>query len=95
MFKEIVRGVGSGTTANVQSWDADTRVLLVNNVSGDFIEGETVVGIGTTMLGSNATYAVKSVSGQDDTDLYGDNTPFETQADGILDFSETNPFGEF
>ncbi len=95
MFKEIVRGVGSGTTANVQSWDADTRVLLVNNVSGDFIEGERVVGIGTTMLGSNATYAVKSVSGQDDTDLYGDNTPFETQADGILDFSETNPFGEF
>ena len=50
MFKEIVRGVGSGTTANVQSWDADTRVLLVNNVSGDFIEGERVVGIGLSLI---------------------------------------------
>ena len=95
MFKEIVRGVGSGTTANVQSWAADTRVLLVNNTSGDFIEGERVVGIGTTMLGSNAIYIIKTISGQDDTDLYGDNTPFETQADAILDFSEKNPFGEF
>ena len=95
MFKEIVRGVGSGTTALVQSWDADTRILLVNNVSGDFIAGERVVGIGTTLNGSDATYIVKNVSDQDDTDLYGDNTPFETQADAILDFSETNPFGEF
>ena len=95
MFKEVVRGVGSGTTALVQSWDADTRILLVNNVSGDFIAGERVVGIGTTLNGSDATYIVKSVSDQDDTDLYGDNSPFETEADSILDFSESNPFGEF
>jgi len=95
MFKEVVRGVGSGTTALVQSWDADTRILLVNNVSGDFIAGERVVGIGTTLNGSDATYIVKSVSDQDDTDLYGDNSPFETEADSILDFSENNPFGEF
>ena len=60
-----------------------------------FLEGERVVGIGTTMLGSNAIYIIKTISGQDDTDLYGDNTPFETQADAILDFSEKNPFGEF
>lgn len=95
MFKEVVRGVGSGTTALVQSWDADTRILLVNNVSGDFLEGERVVGIGTTLHGSDADYIVKTVSDQDDTDLYGDNSPFETEADAILDFSETNPFGEF
>ena len=94
-FKELVRGVGSGTTAFVQSWDADTRILLVNNLSGDFVEGETIVGIGTTLNGSDARYVVKSVSDQDDTDLFGDNTTFETNADAILDFSESNPFGEF
>ena len=48
------------------------------------------------MNGSDTAYIVKTVSdGQDDTDLYGDNSPFESEADAILDFSETNPFGEF
>ena len=96
LFKEMVRGVGSGTTAFVQSWDRDDRILKVTNLSGSFIEGEKIVGIGTTMNGSDTAYIVKTVSdGQDDTDLYGDNSPFESEADAILDFSETNPFGEF
>ena len=96
LFKEMVRGIGSGTTAFVQSWDRDDRILKVTTLSGDFIEGEKVVGIGTTMNGSDTAYIVKTVSdGQDDTDLYADNSPFETEADSILDFTETNPFGEF
>ena len=95
LFNELVRGVGSGTTAYVQSWDWDARVLKVVSASGDFVVGETVVGIGTTMLGSDAQYVVKTVSDQDDTDLYGDNSPIESNADSIIDFSEDNPFGEF
>ncbi len=95
LFKELVRGVSTGTTAYVQSWDYDTRILKVTNISGNFIEGEKVVGIGTTMNGSDAAYIVKSASEQDDTDLFADNTPFETEADAILDFTERNPFGEF
>ena len=95
LFKEMVRGVGSGTTAFVQSWDRDDRILKVTNLSGGFIEGEKVVGIGTTMNGSDTTYIIKTVSDQDDTDLYADNTPFESEADSIIDFSESNPFGEF
>ncbi len=95
LFKEMVRGVGSGTTAFVQSWDRDDRILKVTNLSGSFIEGEKVVGIGTTMNGSDTAYIVKTVFDQDTTDLYADNTPFESEADAILDFSETNPFGEF
>jgi len=95
LFKEMVRGVGSGTTAFVQSWDRDDRILKVTNLSGSFIEGEKVVGIGTTMNGSDTAYIIKTVSDQDTTDLYADNTPFESEADAILDFSETNPFGEF
>ena len=57
--------------------------------------GEAVVGIGTTQNGSDAKYIVKTVSTQDDTDAFNENTPFETEADSILDFSEINPFGEF
>ena len=95
LFKEMVRGVGSGTTAFVQNWDHNDRILKVTNLSGNFIEGEKVVGIGTTLNGSDAQYIVKSISNQDETDLFGDNNPFETEADAILDFSERNPFGEF
>ena len=95
LFKEMVRGVGSGTTAFVQSWDRDDRILKVTNLSGSFIEGEKVVGIGTTMNGSDTAYIIKTVSDQDTTDLYADNSPFESEADAILDFSESNPFGEF
>ena len=94
-YKEMIRGVGSGTTAFVQEWDFDDRVLKVTRPSGNFIVGEAVVGIGTTQNGSDAKYIVKTVSTQDDTDAFNENTPFETEADAILDFSEGNPFGEF
>ena len=93
LFKEMVRGVGSGTTAIVQSWDASDRILKVTNPSGTFVEGERVVGIGTTLNGSDAVYVVKSSSSVDD--LFGDNNPFESEGDQILDFTERNPFGEF
>ena len=79
LFKELVRGVSTGTTAYVQSWDWDDRILKVNNVSGNFLEGEKVVGIGTTMNGSDAQYIIKDVNNQDDTELYGENTPLETE----------------
>ena len=95
VYKEMVRGVGSGTTAFVQNWDFDDRVLKVTNPNGNFVIGEAVVGVGTTANGSDAKYIVKTVSTQDDTDAFNENTPFETEADSILDFSEINPFGEF
>ena len=57
--------------------------------------GESVVGIGTTLNGSDAKYVVQASTDQDETDTFNENTPFETQADAILDFTERNPFGEF
>jgi len=95
VYKEMVRGIGSGTTAFVQNWDFDDRILKVTNPSGNFVIGEAVVGVGSTAFGSDAKYIVKSVSSQDDTDAFNENTPFETEADAVLDFSEINPFGEF
>ena len=96
MFKELVRGVSTGTTAYVSDWDADTRILKVTNVGGvGFAQGESVVGIGTTLLGSDSEYIVKSVSDQDEYDNYNENIVVESEADSIIDFSEDNPFGDF
>ena len=96
MFKELVRGVSTGTTAYVSDWDADTRILKVTNVGGvGFAQGESVVGIGTTLLGSDSEYVVRSVSDQDEYDNYNENIVVESEADSIIDFTEDNPFGDF
>ena len=96
IFKEVVKGVSTGTTAIVSDWDRDTRILEVTRVaSPGFTIGEFVVGIGTTLNGSDAKYRVNTISDQDEVDTFADNEPFETQADSILDFTESNPFGEY
>ena len=95
LFKEMVRGVSTGTTAFVSDWDRDTRVLKVTTSSGTFLTGETVVGIGTTMNGSDSEYVILSKTDENDDDTFGDNLTVETEADAILDFSEDNPFGDF
>ena len=96
LFKELVRGVSTGTTAFVADWDSDDRILKVTNVAGSgFAPGETVVGIGTTMLGSDSEYIVRNVSDQDEYDNYNENIVVESEADSIIDFTEDNPFGDF
>ena len=50
-FKELVRGVSTGTTAIVADWDSDDRILKVTNVAGSgFAPGESVVGVGTALV---------------------------------------------
>ena len=96
MFKEMVRGVSTGTTAFVADWDSDDRILKVTNIAGSgFAVGESVVGIGTTLLGSDSEYIVKDVSDQDEYDTYNENIVVESEADSIIDFTEDNPFGDF
>ena len=95
-FKELVRGVSTGTTAIVADWDRNDIILKVTNVGGvGFAPGESVVGIGTTLLGSDSEYVVRSVSDQDEYDNYNENIVVESEADSIIDFSEDNPFGDF
>ena len=95
IFNEIIRGVSTGTTAYVNDWDYDTRILQVKTLNGSFIRGESVVGMGTTVGGSNANYKILSINTQDEYDDYADNIPIENEADEILDFSERNPFGDY
>ena len=96
LFREMVRGVSTGTTAYVESWDSDDRILKINNISGSgFAIGEAVVGIGTSNNGSDSKYIVQSTSEQDEYDPYNENILVESEADALLDFSEDNPFGDF
>jgi len=94
LFNEIVTGSRSGTTARVKSWDFDTKILkvsFVNNVaSKGFFPGETITG-----SISNAQYSVNTYSNWNPYDKYGDNLQIQTEAESILDFSESNPFGSY
>ena len=94
VFNEIVTGSRSGTTARVKSWDFDTKILkvsFVNNVTPNgFFPGETIVG-----STSSAQYSVNNYNNSNSYDKYGDNLQIQTEAESILDFSESNPFGSY
>ena len=88
IFNEVVTGAASSTTARVKSWDASTRELKVSITSGEFTVGEVITG-GT----SGATYEYQIVAATNDDDGFAENTPIQSAADDILDFTESNPFG--
>jgi len=94
-FNEIVTGQTSNTVARVKSWDQDDRILKISNVgigstTAGFLPGETLVG---TI--SSARYTVKSYVHDDTYDKYTQNDEIEEEADNLLDFTESNPFGEY
>ena len=94
IFNEIVIGARSQTEARVKSWDEDTRLLQIGNVgigstAAGFYPGEDIVG-----QESGATYAVSIFDPEDVNDKYNDASEFEFEADQILDWSQSNPFGQ-
>jgi hypothetical protein len=90
IFNEIVVGSKSKVRARVKSWDKDTNLLEVSITDGQFYPGELIVG-----TASSATYAVQQYESDDLYNKYEENREIETEADFILDFSETNPFGNY
>ena len=93
-FNEIVQGMRSGTQARVKSWDADTAILQVGNIgigttTTGFFPGEDIKG-----LTSGALFSVSNTD-DDTSDKYNEGDIFESEADLLIDFSETNPFGSF
>ena len=87
-FNEIVTGSQSGVTARVRSWNSTTNVLQVSNLSGEFIKGENIVG-----SASSASHYLRSIDVFPARDGYSANEEIEDEADEIIDFDETNPFG--
>jgi hypothetical protein len=94
MFNEEVVGSISETRGRVKSWDFDTKILKVSFVDNagtkEFYPGELLVG-----STSGATYSIQSYDTWDQYDKYSENIEIEHAADGIIDFSESNPFGTF
>lgn len=88
VFNELVTGSQSGVTARVKSWDSTTNILQVSQVTGQFIAGENIVG-----SASSASHYLRSIDVYAARDGYTDNDEIEEEADGIIDFDETNPFG--
>jgi hypothetical protein len=88
---ETVTGAVTNTTAEVKSWDNATRTLIVINRSGRFSSGETMTGDTSSAVWSTYTYnTINNVNSE-----YDQNVAIETDADAIIDFTQTNPFGEF
>ena len=93
-FNEVVQGMRSGTQARVKRWDADTGILQVGNVgigttTTGFFAGEDIKG-----LTSGALFSVANFD-DDTSDKYNEGDIFESEADLIIDFTESNPFGNF
>ena len=81
----------------VVSWNTTTRTLRLNDISG------SLAAVATTGESSGAIWSLSSTTdstGKADldqvlpTDPNADNLEFEVEADSILDFSESNPFGD-
>jgi hypothetical protein len=87
---EVVSGGTSNATGEVVSWNSTTRKLRLNNLTGEFIDGESIVG-----ATSGATFTVDILDSYSMGEIEGaQNKYFEDNGDIILDFTETNPFGE-
>lgn len=86
-YNENVIGKTSGTKAKVRSWNSKSKILSVYKVTGDFIMGEDIEGEKSKALYG---YIIPKV---DDDKNYSSNDEIQIQADEILDFSESNPFG--
>ena len=94
LFNEVVQGMRSGTQARVKSWDQDTGILQVGNVgigttTTGFFPGEDIKGLTSEALFSVTTFE------DDTTDKYNEGDIFESEADLLIDFTESNPFGSF
>ena len=93
----VYQGVSLATAtaqATVTGWDVGTKKLSINNIVGSFTPGVNVVeNVGV----DPAIYTfVELVQSTTVLDPEAQNIAIETIADaGIVDFTETNPFGEF
>ena len=90
-FNEEVVGQISNVAARVKNWNADTAILQVGIQTGTFSYGERILG-----MKSGANYELsRPGTASTTTDKYSQNEDFEFDADLILDFTESNPFGTY
>jgi hypothetical protein len=88
---ETVTGQTTGVTGEVSYWNRDTDVLTIINRTGNFLTGEILLG--------EDSQTSRNISEVDNLSMpnneYADNRYIEDAADGIIDWAEKNPFGEY
>ena len=97
-LRETITGSLSGTTAEIRDINFRTDIDLSNPPielfvainDGQFSAGEVITG-----SDSSASYILKSYDNDSYEESFDNNEEFETEADNILDFTESNPFGEY
>jgi len=89
-LSEVVTGEVSGATAFVASWDINNMQLRVYSSTGDFLQGENIVGSET-----GAKYNINLIAKHAASEPYSKNDEIEQAADLLIDFSEDNPFGTY
>ena len=98
IYNETITGQTTGVTAVVRDFRRDFATstidppinLRVALNTGKFGLGEVVVG-----SISSARYVVKSYDTESYDNPYDVNEEIETEADNIIDFTESNPFGSY
>ena len=97
VYNETITGSESSTTAIVKSWNVVTKVLEVSNITGTFTPGEELTGSESGAVYTLKTQNTDNLEDANDSDnkygKYEDNYNIENEADAIIDFTETNPFG--
>ena len=88
LINETLTGSVSNVTAKVKTWNYVTKSLQVYAITGSFVVGEILTG-----SESGAYYTVQSINTNNVIDTFAENIEIETEADSIIDFSESNPFG--
>ena len=90
-FNDVVTGSLSGAKGRVKSWDKDENILKLGTTDGTFVAGDIAIGYTGT---PPAEYTVDYVKSAEYEDKYDQSDEIEAEADAILDFSESNPFGQ-
>jgi hypothetical protein len=88
IVNETITGSSTGTTALVKRWDGTNNKLDVYKITGEFRDYETIVG-----SKSGAQYKLTEINSNNIRDTFAQNYDIENESDQILDFSESNPFG--
>ena len=89
-YNEEVTGSISGAKARVKTWTASTNTLKVGPTDGKFIPSDIIVG-----STSSARYSIDFIESTQFDDKYDKGEAIESEADSIIDFSESNPFGDY
>ena len=89
-FNEEVVGSESAARSRVKDWDSTSNTLKISILSGNYVFGETLIGVA-----SSATFALDNYDPDDTYNKYTQNDEIEQEADLLLDFTESNPFGNY